>query len=544
MPHLGSGLPGPNMHWDYKDQLRQTDLGGGGTAFYIYDASGQRVRKVWEKAPGLVEERIYLGGFEIFRRHNGPIGANTATLERETLHVMDDKQRIALVETRTQGNDPAPPQLIRYQFGNHLGSASLELDDQAQIISYEEYAPFGSSTYQAVRNQTETAKRYRYTGKERDEENGFYYYGFRYYSHCLGRWVSCDPLFKTSNSALYTFTTCNPSTHFDIKGLTDPLDSTVASNTAVANFNDVPPIPLELFLQLTAPIPPPPRFEIDQPSFVQGKPEDMLPSREAKPPGWGELNDPLNIILDTGAPFSPMQNRLLYQTIQMPVAGTAMPSVVALGAAASIGAGYYQLSQGNYEEAKKLFSLGIMFALSARPGFQLKEVRQAYANIGPLQEKLETAIFSGKEMLRKQVTISTAVARTESGRPMTLVSVNAGAGNKVINQIRLLAQREGAIFVEGSEHAEANIYAYARANNLWDLAVDASNRHCLACTAGGEEAGARLLNVSKGQYYYRGTKYGVGNYPSAPSGTPVDPAAQDWIARDPNIPSITIGPVR
>ena len=111
MPHLGGGLPGPNMHWDYKDQLRQTDLGGGGTAFYVYDASGQRVRKVWEKAPGLIEERIYLGGFEIFRKHGGPIGANTATLERETLHVMDDKQRIALVETRTldtAGNDPAP----------------------------------------------------------------------------------------------------------------------------------------------------------------------------------------------------------------------------------------------------------------------------------------------------------------------------------------------------------------------------------------------------------------------------------------------------
>ena len=23
MPHLGGGLPGPNMHWDYTDQLRQ-----------------------------------------------------------------------------------------------------------------------------------------------------------------------------------------------------------------------------------------------------------------------------------------------------------------------------------------------------------------------------------------------------------------------------------------------------------------------------------------------------------------------------------------
>ncbi|MGY2488550.1 SpvB/TcaC N-terminal domain-containing protein [Cupriavidus sp. CP313] len=196
MPHLGGGLPGANMHWNCKDQLRQADLGGGGIAFYVYDASGQRVRKVWEKAPGLIEERIHLGGFEIFRKHSGCIGADTATLERETLHVMGDKQRIALVETRTldtAGDDQAPRQLIRYQFGNHLGSASLELDEHAQIISYEEYAPYGSSTYQASRSRTETAKRYRYTGKERDEESGLYYHGARYCASWLGRWTSVDP---------------------------------------------------------------------------------------------------------------------------------------------------------------------------------------------------------------------------------------------------------------------------------------------------------------------------------------------------------------
>lgn len=68
------------------------------------------------------------------------------TLERETLHVMDDKQRIALVETRTHGNDPSLPQLIRFQYSNHLGSASLELDNQGQIISYEEYYPYGSTS--------------------------------------------------------------------------------------------------------------------------------------------------------------------------------------------------------------------------------------------------------------------------------------------------------------------------------------------------------------------------------------------------------------
>jgi YD repeat-containing protein len=75
------------MQWDYKDQLRLTrrqrvndeDIEGrdhdGERTFYVYDAAGQRVRKVCEKAQGLTEERIYLGGFEIFRKHGGPIGA-------------------------------------------------------------------------------------------------------------------------------------------------------------------------------------------------------------------------------------------------------------------------------------------------------------------------------------------------------------------------------------------------------------------------------------------------------------------------------------
>jgi RHS repeat-associated protein len=226
MPHLDGGLPGPNMHWDYKDQLQKIDLGGGGAAFYVYDASGRRVRKVWEKTPRLTEERIYLGGFEIFRKHGGPIGASTATLERETLHVMDGKQRIALVETRTldaSGDDPAFRQLIRYQIGNHLGSASLELDERAQIISYEEYAPYGSSTYQAVRRQTETAKRYGYTGKERDDESGLYYYGARYYVCWLGRWTSCDPAGISFGFNLYLYCSANPVSRVDHTGNADEL---------------------------------------------------------------------------------------------------------------------------------------------------------------------------------------------------------------------------------------------------------------------------------------------------------------------------------
>ena len=43
-----------------------------------------------------------------------------------------------------------PMQLIRYQFGNHLDSAALELRDDGEVISYEEYYPYGSTSYQAM----------------------------------------------------------------------------------------------------------------------------------------------------------------------------------------------------------------------------------------------------------------------------------------------------------------------------------------------------------------------------------------------------------
>lgn len=235
MPHLGGGPSGTNMHWNCKDQLGQVDLGGGGKAFHVYDASGQRVRKVCEKAPGRIEERIYLGGFEIFRRHTGPIGTDTVTLERETLHVMDSQQRIALVETRTLDtvdDDPAPRQLIRYQFGNHLGSTSLELDPQAQIISYEEYTPFGSTAYQAVRSRTDTPKRYRFTGKERDEETGLGYHGARYYAPWLGRWTAADPAGLVDGTNLFAYVRNQPLRSTDSSGTQcDPTTATCIDPT-------------------------------------------------------------------------------------------------------------------------------------------------------------------------------------------------------------------------------------------------------------------------------------------------------------------------
>lgn len=222
MPHL------PLMRWDYRDQLLATAQqvvvdGIPETTWYVYDAAGQRVRKLTEsmvsgqdvaagKNPVRMKERIYLGGFEIYREYQND--GVTGRLERETLHVMDDKQRIALTETMTIDNGARVNMSIpslRYQFGNHLGSASLELDDTGALISYEEYRPYGTSVFQAGRSAAETSlKRYRYTGKERDEENGLYYHGARYYAPWLGRWNSPDPAGLSDGLNAFCYVASNP----------------------------------------------------------------------------------------------------------------------------------------------------------------------------------------------------------------------------------------------------------------------------------------------------------------------------------------------
>jgi RHS repeat-associated protein len=208
-----TGMNGLLMQWDYDDRLHQVGLGGGTSIWHAYDIGGERVRKVVLRPNGTRQaERVYLGRFERYREYAGD--GQTVTLERETLHITDDRQRIALVETKTA---PVPgSSTIRYQVGNQLGSSSLELDANAQLLTHEEYHPYGTTSFQATGAAEVSMKRYRYTAKERDEETGLYYHGARYYAAWLGRWTSCDPV--TDEVNLYVYVRANPVNLLDPDG--------------------------------------------------------------------------------------------------------------------------------------------------------------------------------------------------------------------------------------------------------------------------------------------------------------------------------------
>ena len=218
---------GLDIQLDWRDMIRGFDSIGGGIARYHYGIGKQRTRKHITRnttAGGTItEDRIYLGGYELYRRRNSQ---GAVVEEIESLHLFEGEQRVLLVDdviktNRKHGNNTAYKEepIYRYQYSNHLGSACLELDHAAEIISYEEYHPYGTSAYRVMKSGVEApAKRYRYTGMERDEESGLGYHTARYYMPWLGRWGSCDPIGITDSTNIFLYASSNPVKAADTTG--------------------------------------------------------------------------------------------------------------------------------------------------------------------------------------------------------------------------------------------------------------------------------------------------------------------------------------
>ncbi|MGW3285410.1 SpvB/TcaC N-terminal domain-containing protein [Streptomyces sp. NPDC001002] len=203
MPHLS------RLDWDADDRLVTAALGGGGTASYQYDSQGARVRATVTSG-GTVETRVYVGQFEHYRK---TVAGRTVT-DRDTSHVIDGTHRVAVLDTTTidDGATVAEPlPVARYQLADQLGSTTVELDDTSGVMSYEEYHPYGTTSFRSAKGAAQVSlKRYRFSGKENDAETGFYYHGARYYAAWLGRWTSTDPVQPSSSGNPYAYGAFNP----------------------------------------------------------------------------------------------------------------------------------------------------------------------------------------------------------------------------------------------------------------------------------------------------------------------------------------------
>jgi len=107
---------------------------------------------------------------------------------------------------------------------DHLGNIRVTVNEQGEIVSKDDYYPFGLRM--PGRSHTSGAGNdiYKFSGKELDDENGLglYYFGARYYDSVIGRWGAVDPLAqKALNTNPFHYTHNNPLNRVDLDGNID-----------------------------------------------------------------------------------------------------------------------------------------------------------------------------------------------------------------------------------------------------------------------------------------------------------------------------------
>ncbi|PHM46893.1 RHS repeat domain-containing protein [Xenorhabdus miraniensis] len=222
--------PGQNLVWTPNGELLKVtpvvrDGQSSDQEAYRYGADSQRIIKtnVQQTANSSQTQRtLYLPGLELRTSING-------TMVKEIQHVITVDEascaQVRVIHWESGKPEGISNNQVRYSYDNLVRSCGLEVDDDGQVISLEEYYPYGGTAVWAARNRTEADyKVMRYSGKERDA-TGLYYYGYRYYQPWAGRWLSADPAGTVDGINLFRMVRNNPVNYYDEQGdISLPID--------------------------------------------------------------------------------------------------------------------------------------------------------------------------------------------------------------------------------------------------------------------------------------------------------------------------------
>ncbi len=169
-------------------------------AEYWYDHQGKRGKKNHYE-DGILQYTIYYIG-DFFETKLYPNG----TTENTSYYFLNG-ERVARKD---------PDGSMHYIHGDHLGSADVVTDSTGNLEEKTQYYPYGKII--AGGNQS----KYLYTGQEKDEETGLYYYGARYYNPELMRFVQADlvipALYNPQALNRYSYVQNNPVKYVDPEG--------------------------------------------------------------------------------------------------------------------------------------------------------------------------------------------------------------------------------------------------------------------------------------------------------------------------------------
>jgi RHS repeat-associated protein len=233
--------PGPSTSATAKNQLLgfgydiAGNLNTNGSATYVYDAenritsavgmtyrydgNGERVVKCTGTYPSCSSATLYWKGMG-----SNPLAETNWSGTLNSEYVFFNGKRVA----RRDANGD-----VRYHFSDHLGSADVVTFPTGAIQSESDYYPYGGEV--VVTAGSGTPNRYKFTGKERDSETGFDYFGARHYYGNIGRFITPDWAAKATTVPyadfgdpqslnLYGYERNNPVVKPDLDGHGGPCD--------------------------------------------------------------------------------------------------------------------------------------------------------------------------------------------------------------------------------------------------------------------------------------------------------------------------------
>lgn len=199
---------------------------------YIYNAIGKKLQKIVRTYNSKTQttttvDTYYLNGFQYKRTFStSPTSRTIAVTNLEFLPTAE-----GYIEPVGSSYKYV------YQYKDHLGNIRLSYDKSLTIQEESNFYPFGlkHAGYGNTMSSTNGALKYKYNGKELQDELGlnFYDYGARNYDPALGRWMNIDPLAEKSRRwSPYTYAYDNPIYFVDPDGMfakPSPLEAATMS---------------------------------------------------------------------------------------------------------------------------------------------------------------------------------------------------------------------------------------------------------------------------------------------------------------------------
>lgn len=219
----GSGTTGRTFIWDAENRLIQVKDKSTTPkllATYSYDYRGRRVKKetTADAVQGATKIAYLYDGWNVIAEYDLTAGNPSTTPTKRHdwgLDLSGTLQGASGVGGLIRTKIASTSYLLTYDGSGNI----VELVNAADgtFGARYHYDLFGNIIYES--GSAATSSLYRFNSKPVDRESGLCYYGYRYYSPAMGRWLNRDPLEEEGGANLYGFVLNDPANWYDDNGM-------------------------------------------------------------------------------------------------------------------------------------------------------------------------------------------------------------------------------------------------------------------------------------------------------------------------------------